>query len=400
MIGLQDRAYWVDTLYRVVRPLFSALAANELKARMPVEIAHPRTRAHVSHLEAFGRALAGVAPWLQAEELDDDEAAMRDEVLRWAQQGLRNACDPASPDYMNFAGDSDHPDDNRQPLVDAAFLVHGMLRAPRVLWYDLDAMTQQLVINAVQQCRVVIPNYNNWLLFAAMIETFLHTLAARTYAGRVQADLMRIDVALRQHEAWYLGDGTYGDGPKFHWDYYNSYVIQPMMLDIVDAVAGQNIVWDRLARAIQVRAQRYAAVQERMIGPDGSFPVIGRSITYRTGAFQLLAQMALRDELPDGVTPGQVRGALTAVIKRTLGAAGTFDVEGWLMLGLAGHQPHLAESYISTGSLYLCTVGFLPLGLPPIHDFWASDPVPWTAQHVWSGGDLKADKAVDRDIVD
>jgi hypothetical protein len=398
MTGLQDRDYWADMLFRVVRPVFSALANRQLKMRMPVEVAHPRPRDHVSHLEAFGRALAGVAPWLEAEGLDRKEAELRDEVLGWAQAGLRAACDPESPDYMNFAGESAHPEDNRQSLVDAAFLAHGILRAPHALWLDLDAETQQFVIAAVKECRVVIPNYNNWLLFAAMIETFLHTLAEGS--NQAQADLMRIDVALRQHEAWYLGDGTYGDGPKFHWDYYNSYVMQPMMLDIVEALAGESLIWDRLAQAFHVRAKRYAAIQERLIGPDGSFPVMGRSITYRTGAFQLLAQMALNDQLPDGLAPAQVRGALTAVIRRTLGAEGTFDADGWLTLGLAGHQPNLAESYISTGSLYLCTVGFLPLGLPPTHEFWASDSVPWTAQRIWSGGDLKADKAVDRDIVD
>ena len=135
---------------------------------------------------------------------------------------------------MNFAGDSEHPDDNRQQLVDAAFLVHGILRAPRALWLDLDPETQQFVIDAVKQCRTIVPNYNNWLLFAAMIEIFLHTLADG-------GDLMRIDVALRQHEAWYLGDGVYGDGPQFHWDYYNSYVMHPMLLDIVEAVEGSDL---------------------------------------------------------------------------------------------------------------------------------------------------------------
>lgn len=134
--------------------------------------------------------------------------------------------------------------------------------------------------------------------------------------------------------------------------------------------------------------------------PDGSFPVIGRSICYRNAAFQLLAQMALRDDLPDGVTLAQVRGALTAVMRRTLDAPGTFDAAGWLTLGLAGHQPGLAESYISTGSLYLCTVGFLPLGLAPSHEFWTGESVPWTSRRIWSGGDAKADKAFDRDIVD
>ncbi len=387
----QDRHYWVEMLYQVVKPVFSALAEGRLKAVMPVETAHPRPRDHVAHLEAFGRALAGVAPWLAAPDLDKEEAALRDEVLLWVRQGLRMACDPASPDYMNFAGTSNS--DNRQPLVDAAFLTYGILRALPVLWYGLDAQTQEWVIKAVKQCRMIVPNYNNWLLFAAMIETFLHCVGA-------DSDHLRIDVALRQHESWYLGDGAYGDGPQFHWDYYNSYVIQPMLLDIVETIAGVNPVWDRLREGFRMRALRYAAVQERLIAPDGSFPVIGRSICYRNGAFQLLAQMALRDDLPPDLTRAQVRGALTAVIRRTLGAPGTFDPAGWLTLGLAGHQPDLAESYISTGSLYLCTVGFLPLGLSPAHPFWTSEAVPWTSQRVWSGGDLKADKAFDRNIVD
>ncbi len=47
-------------------------------------------------------------------------------------------------------------------------------------------------------------------------------------------DRMRVDYALRQHEQWYKGDGVYGDGPVFHWDYYNSFVIQPMLLDVLD----------------------------------------------------------------------------------------------------------------------------------------------------------------------
>ena len=48
---------------------------------------------------------------------------------------------------------------------------------------------------------------------------------------------------------------------------------------------------------------------------------------------------------------------------------------GWLTIGLSGHQPSLGEPYISTGSLYLCLCGLLPLGLPPDNEFWSSTPV-------------------------
>jgi hypothetical protein len=208
-------------------------------------------------------------------------------------------------------------------------------------------------------------------------------------------DPMRVDYALRQHAQWYLGDGIYGDGPEFHWDYYDSFVIHPMLSEILDVVGFRTRFATELRVQHQERARRYAAIAERFIGPDGTFPPIGRSLAYRAGAFHALAQSALRGALPDGLEPAQVRGALTAVIGRTLGAPGTFDVDGWLRIGLAGHQPGIGERYISTGSLYLTSLVLLPLGLPPAHPFWADPPVPWTSQRAWSGEDFPIDHALE-----
>lgn len=39
--------------------------------------------------------------------------------------------------------------------------------------------------------------------------------------------------ALDSHKAWYKGDGIYGDGAEFHLDYYNSYVIHPLLLQVL-----------------------------------------------------------------------------------------------------------------------------------------------------------------------
>jgi hypothetical protein len=78
-------------------------------------------------------------------------------------------------------------------------------------------------------------------------------------------------------------------------------------------------------------------------------------------------------------------------------APGTFDENGWLRIGFCGYQPSLAEKYISTGSLYLCATGLLPLGLPPGDPFWSEPPAPWTSQKLWSGESLPADHAM-RDV--
>ena len=118
-----------------------------------------------------------------------------------------------------------------------------------------------------------------------------------------------IERAVHDHLAWYKGDGTYGDGPAFHWDYYNSFVIQPMLWEILEVCARKKLPLGDHYALIQARAQRYAEVQERMISPEGTFPIISRSATYRFGAFQTLSLVALRHQLPANLSPGGVRAA-------------------------------------------------------------------------------------------
>ncbi|WP_409343262.1 DUF2264 domain-containing protein [Paenibacillus sp. MBLB4367] len=376
---LNDRRYWVSVMTKIAEPVLAALAARKLKATMPVE-GKVEDRPMYTHLEALGRLLAGVAPWLQSSPADAEEEELRVRFAELARSAIDAGTDPSSPDFLNFSA-------GYQPIVDAAFLSHAILRAPVELWDKLEPRVQRNLADALKQTRTRKPHFNNWLLFAAMIETALRKMGE-------DWDPMRVDFALKQHEQWYLGDGMYGDGPNYHADYYNSFVIQPMLLDIVAQVAGEYHDWAGLQERVAARARRYATVQERSISPEGTFPVWGRSLAYRFGAFQSLAQSALRQELDAELHPAQVRCALTAVIRRTIEAPGTFDENGWLRIGLCGHQPELGETYISTGSLYLCATVFLPLGLSPDTPFWQGEPMPWTAQKAWGGAATPIDKAI------
>ncbi len=379
--GAEDRAYWCQIAGRLASPLLPALAERKLKATMPVE-AHPssKDRPTYTHLEGLGRLLAGLAPWLELGADASSEGKERARIAALARAGIDAATDPASPDYLNFS-------QGRQPVVDAAFLAQALLRAPVELWKKLEPRVQQNVIAALVSSRPIPAGENNWKLFATMIEVFLQR------AG-VPRNEVRLFEGLRKHREWYLGDGVYGDGPEFHWDYYNSFVIQPMLVEALDVVGDEAPEWKTLQAKARERLTRWAGIQERLIAADGSYPVIGRSIAYRCGAFQGLAQAAWRKSLPKEVSPAQARGALTRVIRLTLEAPGTFAAQGWLRIGLAGHQPGLGEAYISTGSLYLCSVALLPLGLPPKDPFWSARPERTTWEKVWSGENLPADKAI------
>ena len=381
--GREDRKKWLAIVEQVSQPLLEAISQQKLRATMPVECAKGQEEAsrNSTHLQAVGRLLCGLAPWLEAEPGSDPaEEKLRTRYREWARLAIRYGCDPKSSDALNFGN-------NQQSVVDAAFLALAIVRAPNELWARLDSATKDNLVRAMVETRKVQPGFNNWLLFSAIIEAMF------CKCGQPW-DTMRIDYALRQHQQWYKGDGLYGDGPDFHWDYYNSFVIQPMLLNVLDAVSTTKR-WEFLFRKpVEARARRYAAIQERLISPEGTFPAIGRSLAYRYGAFQHLAEMSLRHQLPEGVHPAQVRCALTAVMSRMNAAKGTFDDKGWLTIGFAGHQPSIGEPYISTGSLYLCSAAWLPLGLNSTDEFWSAPAEPWTQQKAWSGVDIKTDHAI------
>jgi hypothetical protein len=376
--GADDRAFAVQTLTRVAEPVLAGLAGGKLKATLP---SHDweKSRTNFAPLEAFGRTLAGIAPWLELGPDDTAEGRVRAHFIDLSLRSLAQATDPQGPDFLNF-------NQGGQPLVDTAFLALGLLRAPRQLWGGLGPPARSNLVAALKSSRALQPGENNWLLFSATIEAALWRFTG-------ECELKPIEYAVRRHEEWYVGDGTYGDGAEFHWDYYNSYVIQPMLLAVLDVCAERGHPLGAWQPKMLARARRYAAVQERLISPEGTFPVLGRSSAYRFGALQLLADVARRHALPPELPPAVVRGGLTAVIRRMIEAPDTFDAQGWLQVGVVGQQPGLRENYISTGSLYLCLCGLVQLGLPADDPFWTAPAAPWTQKKIWSGADVPADHA-------
>ena len=367
--GSNPRTWWLQQLQKLVDPVWKNLAAGKLRANMPVEVrpGNPMNRKSVSHLEAIGRSLMGLAPWLGADlssaiSIDQPaNAELESEIRQQASwralviKGLTQMTDPKSKDHMAMEGDN-------QLLVDAAFICYALLQPGvwEAIFQKLPEANRDQLVDGWLMTRKIKPYNNNWLLFSAMVELGLER------AGEVRQDNV-LSTAISKHNEWYKGDGIYGDGPSLHADYYNSYVIHPFLNMVLARYGSGN---EPLVKDQKDRSSRYAMIQYRQIMPDGSFPIIGRSICYRSGAFHHLASVAFADSLPKDMPALSVRAALTATITKTLGPA-NYSADGWLLLGLNGHQPTLAEDYISTGSLYLASAAFMPLGLLPTHPFWA-----------------------------
>jgi hypothetical protein len=385
-----NRAYWTDMAYKIAAPVLSNMSEGELKKNMLVEVSPTwdgRSK-DVTYMETFGRLMAGLSPWLSLPDDDTPEGKQRKQLREWALKSYAHAVNPDSPDCLLWRNEG-------QPLVDAAYIANSFLRAPKQLWEPLDTLTKQRYIAEFQQLRRIDPPYTNWLLFSAIIETFLLSVDA-------PYDMYRIHSAIRKIEEWYVGDGWYSDGEHFAFDYYNSYVIQTMYVETLRVLADKKMrlrdksladVADNLKKA-EKRMQRYGIILERLISPEGTFPVFGRSMTYRLGVFQPLALLALNEQLPEELSQGQVRSALTCVMKRMFSVEGNFNEKGFLQLGFVGHQPDLADWYTNNGSLYLTSLVFLPLGLSANHSFWTSEAQDWTSKKAWSGKSFPKDHAI------
>jgi hypothetical protein len=371
------REEWVSFLVKVIETPLQRAAAGDLREALP----HHRAARQVSFpLECMARILTGIAPWLFVDTRDAEERQLQAKFKLMVQQALESGTDPERAEFWGFGRD-------KQSLVDTAFLASAFLRSPGLLDLCSDSVRRNL-LTAFISTRKVLPYRSNWLLFSAMVEAGIEVLGG-------EADLMRVDYALMQHEAWYTGDGWYCDGPDFHLDYYNSLVIHPLKRQLLDYFAGREKHWDGLKLKFLPRQQRLAQQLERMIAADGSWPPLGRSLAYRCGVFHALADLAGRGELGDSLSPGAVRSALTASLRKSLGGSENFSSEGWLKIGLSGDQPGLGEAYISVASCYLCSAIFLPLGLPAEANFWSAPAEPWTQVRLWERKeDMPADKAL------
>lgn len=386
---MKTRAYWMTALDRISRPVLNYATEGKL-------ISGP------TPMESVCRTVCGLAAWLELDEVEGEEKALQARYRELVPAAVSNLL--LSPKrYFH------HPKETgpSSTLVELAMLALACLRAPKHIVGALDEETRAALIAALEDQRRVQPFASNWLLFSGLLEALLCRLEQRW-------DPMRVDYAVKQHLQWYKGDGVYGDGSHFHFDYYNSLVIHPMLLQLVEEVGSKMPLWktsyelgngktkDIAGGGFQdqllIRAQRYGEVLERLISPEGTYPCLGRSIAYRFGAFHLLAHLALNHQLPATLPPAQVRCAITAVLKRQMEAPGMFNEEGYLNVGFYGHQPSIGENYMYSGSLYHCTYIFIALGLPASDPFWADPDCAWTNLKAWSGEDLPPDHSLETNI--
>ena len=78
------------------------MSKGELQKNMQLELSPTwdgRDK-RVSYMEAFGRLMAGISPWLSLSDDNTPEGKQRSQLHKWALQSYKNAVNPESPDYL------------------------------------------------------------------------------------------------------------------------------------------------------------------------------------------------------------------------------------------------------------------------------------------------------------
>lgn len=376
----EDRIFWVSTLQKIAFPVLNNLAKGTLKRNMPFESSSPEGQ-KFAYLEAFARVFNGIAPWLELGVDSSEEGTIREKYTYLTLKAISNAINPKSNDYIFIV-------EPKQSLVDVALFAQGLLRAKNQIWLNLPIKVQARIIRELKNTRIIAPYENHWLLYTAMIEA-----ALLEFTG--ECDKERLVYGIHKfRDDLYMGDSIYSDGEDFEAGYYNSLIIHPMLNDILTVMRKYGLQDGEFLDIQLMRSSRLSSQLERIISPEGTYPLLGKSLAYRCGVFHLLSQAALLNILPRNINPAQVRSALTKVLRAQFENNNNFNTDGWLIIGLNGSQIDISEKNINTGSLYACCAIFLPLGLDFNDIFWTAPFEEWSSLKAWNGHQIEQDQTI------
>ena len=376
----EDRIFWISTLQKIAFPVLNNLARGTLRKTMPYESNSNEGQKFV-YLEAFARVFNGIAPWLELGADGSEEGKVREKYLQLTLKAIKNAVSTNSNDYIFVV-------EPKQSLVEVALFAQGLLRAKNKIWLNLPMDVQARIIRELKNTRIIAPYENHWLLFTSMIEA-----ALLEFTGECDKERLNYAIAKFRDEL-YLGDGIYSNGSDFETGYFNSLVIHPMINDILMVMRKYGLQEGEFLDVQFMRSSRLASQLERIISPEGTYPLVGKALAYRCAVFHLLSQAALFKILPRNISPAQVRCALTKVLQRQFTGNQNFNSEGWLICGLNGSQIEICEDNINTGSIYSCCAVFLPLGLKANDIFWKAPAEEWSSQKAWNGHQLESDQSI------
>ncbi|GLZ77779.1 hypothetical protein Afil01_25860 [Actinorhabdospora filicis] len=254
-----------------------------------------------------------------------------------------------------------------QPIVEAAGIAYALHISRAQIWDRLKPAERDQIADWLSHHARRIAWANNWLLFTAVIEAFLASAGYDTSAYDGRANVRRV-------ESWYTGQGWYTDGSRRNFDYYNAWVIHPLLWAIHDMLPARDPdaawLWEN-------RLGRYLESYGHLFGGNGSPLIQGRSIIYRTATLApiWLGQLTGRTPLSPGASRRLASGTLKHFVDHGVGVDGPLSL-GWH----ADQYLDVTQPYSGPGSPYWAGIGFHGLALPADHPVWTAVEEPQPAE--------------------
>ena len=257
---------------------------------MPIRMPGDSPGASVN-MEALSRTFMLAAPLL-AGNPDEEIAGLR---LRDYYAGqILLALDPASRWYVGDPLESARKRGRPTGTVDGAAIALGLWMAGPQLW-DRFADAERAVVgswlHAVAHGRT---NSHNFRWFNVTMASFLATKGW-------EIDAVMVEDHLQNLLAYYAGDGWYRDAGNF--DFYSSWAFQ-FYAPVWCAMYG-NEHMPETATLLAANHNDLMCTYPALFGRDGTMPMWGRSICYRSAATVPLASAFLLNE--PSVDPGWAR---------------------------------------------------------------------------------------------
>lgn len=97
-----DRDYWIETMIQIVNPVLESLSNSNLKKDMPYESKSPDRREY-SYLEAFGRVMCGISPWLELGPDKTSEGKLREKYIKMSLKWHKKCSKSRIPGLYGFS---------------------------------------------------------------------------------------------------------------------------------------------------------------------------------------------------------------------------------------------------------------------------------------------------------
>lgn len=279
----------------------------------------------IDGLEGFSRIAPLIAAWLAGDRPQVVQVPSFGDIdlLALLSSALEEGTNPASAAYWGDIGMLD------QRVVEAADIALTIWLTRDILWNTLDRDVRSRLASWLAQAdgKAVTARFTNWRIFPMMVNRTLNSLGVPVSSDAFDTDWAAI-------RSSYAGEGWFHDAEDGRFDYYNAWSFHYGLYWLTQIDESLEVDFVDRARS------EFASFYRYLVTPQG-FPILGRSVCYRTAMPAPLIISSIRDT--GVISPGEARRALDVTWRYFIGRGALAG--GVLTQGYCGTDLRILDNY-------------------------------------------------------